>query len=180
MQNFYRYILYRLLGWKIVGQLPARYKSYLFVFLPHTSNWDFIIGMLLIKAEKIKVTAFGKDGFYFFPFTYFYRYFNVIPIRRDKSDNFVDQAAKRYQAEQPLWTVMAPEGTRSKVTNLKSGYYYLAKQANVPVVVVGLDFVNKTIIMQEPRSILASLPEDHAQLLKFNQPLTGRRPHLSI
>jgi len=180
MRKVCRYFLYRVLGWHVVGTIPARDKSFLFVFLPHTSNWDFVVGMLLIKAEKIKVIAFGKDGFYFFPFKGLYNYFNVVPIQRDKSDNFVNLAAKRFQNSKSLWAVMAPEGTRSKVGKLRSGYYYLAKQADVPVVVVGLDFVRKSIIVKEPRPPLVTLAEDQAQLLKFSRPLTGKRPYLSI
>ena len=180
MRGIYSYIFYRLLGWQIVGEFPDRDKSFLFVFLPHTSNWDFVIGMLVIKAEKFKVVAFGKDGFYYFPFKALYRYFNVIPIQRDKSDDFVNQATKRYRATKPLWAVMAPEGTRSKVGELKSGYYYLSKEAKVPVVVVGLDFVRKSLVILEPRQILATLADDKAHLLEFSRSLTGKRPHLSI
>jgi 1-acyl-sn-glycerol-3-phosphate acyltransferase len=180
MRKIYSYVLYRLLGWEIVGEFPNRDKSFLFVFLPHTSNWDFVIGMLVIKAEKFKVVAFGKDGFYYFPFKALYRYFNVIPIRRDKSDNFVSQAFRRFRDSKPLWAAMAPEGTRSKVSELKSGYYYLAEKAKVSVVVVGLDFVRKSLVIQEPRQILATLADDQASLLNFSRTITGKRPHLSI
>ena len=180
MQKFCNYILHTLLGWKVEGSLPDRKQSVLFVMLPHTSNWDFVIGMLFIKVEKIKVTAFGKNGFYFFPFKMFYHYFNVVPIRRNSSDNFVQQATTRYQQNAPLWTVMAPEGTRKKVENLKTGYYYLAKEAKVQIVLCGVDFARKAIIVKPARAIYPSVKQDHADLTVFAQSLVAKHPEFSI
>ena len=79
------------MGWTIDGEIPHDERRVLAVFLPHTSNWDFVIGWLLICAEKITITIFGKDQFNFFPFNYAYRYFNVVPISRKKSQNSLNK-----------------------------------------------------------------------------------------
>ena len=136
--------------------------------------------ILFVKAENIKATIFGKDGFYFFPLTLGYKYFRVVPIKRNQKDNFVQQAASLYAEDKPLWTAIAPEGTRSKRANLKSGYYYLAKTADIPIVPVGLDFKSKSVVFETPRKVLESFELDEENLLKFSRRFSGRRPELGL
>ncbi len=180
MQKICAYILYNILGWKVEGVIPHDTSRLMLLYLPHTSNWDFVYGMLFIKTERIKATLFGKDGFYFFPFNYAYRYFRVVPIKRNQKSNFVEQAVDLFQNGTPLWTGMAPEGTRSKTNHLKSGYYYIAKGAQVPVVVAGLDFKRKALVIMPPRPVLETLEQDQNNLLEFSRSLTAKRPELAI
>ena len=179
-QRFSAFILYRLLGWKIDGVIPHELSKLLIILLPHTSNWDFVFGMLYVKAENINATVFGKDGFYFFPFTYCYKYFNIVPIERRKKSNFVAQAAALYIETDSLWTAMAPEGTRSKVDNLKSGYYHFAKAADVPLLIVALDFDKKALVVREPRKVKPSFAEDEADLLAFSRSIAAKRRNLAV
>lgn len=174
-QKFFAFILYRLLGWRIEGEVPRDHPRLVLLCLPHTSNWDFIMAMLFLKAEKLQLTIFGKDGFYFFPFTVLYKYFNVVPISRSKKSNFVEQAAKLYDNDVALWTGMAPEGTRSKMNSLKSGYYYLAQTADVWVTVLGMDYSQKKLVIKQPRAVLSSFEEDEADLIEFSQSLVAKR-----
>jgi len=179
IQKICAFILYRLLGWKLEGKIPRDIKRLLAVYLPHTSNWDFVIGILFVKAENLKITIFGKDAFFVFPFTLGYRYFRVVPIKRNKKGNFVEQAAALYDDDRELWTAMAPEGTRSQVAALKSGYYYFAKKAAIPVLLAGLDFKKKSLVVQPVRPLFDSFAADAANLIEFSQSLTARRPELT-
>jgi 1-acyl-sn-glycerol-3-phosphate acyltransferase len=179
-QKLYRYLLFDLLGWTVDGEIPHHEKRLLVVFLPHTSNWDFVIGWLFICAEKVTVTIFGKDQFYFFPLTYAYRFFRIVPISRKKSQNFVNQAAALYRNDAALWTAMAPEGTRSYQASLRSGYYYFAREANIPILTVGPDFKNKRLIVLPLRNIFPTFEQDAAALIEFSKLCTGKRPKLSI
>lgn len=180
LQKLYAKILYDWMGWRLEGKLPRDHPRLLLVFLPHTSNWDFIIGWLFIRAERVTVTIFAKDSFYFFPLKYFYRYFNVIPVKRNVRSNFVDQAAALYDNGAELWTAMAPEGTRSYQSDLRSGYYYFAKKAGIKVAAVGPDFNNKTFRISPPRDVLASFEEDAADMIEFSAQCRGKRPELGI
>ena len=173
-------MLYKLFGWKLEGEIPRHVPQLVFVCLPHTSYWDFIFVVLFVKAENIKATIFGKDGFYFFPLTLGYKFFRVVPIKRNQKDNFVQQAAKLYTDGKPLWTAMAPEGTRSKMKNLKSGYYYLAKTADIPIVPVGLDFKSKSVVFATPRKVLESFELDEKSLLEFSRRFSGKHPELGL
>ena len=179
-QRFFRYLLYNVLGWSIEGRIPHEARRVLVVFLPHTSNWDFVIGWFFICAEKIRITIFGKDQFYVFPLTYAYRYFKVVPIKRNKSQNFVKQAAALYDNDAALWTAMAPEGTRSYRESLKSGYYYFAREAGIQILTVGPDFKNKKLIVEPLRDPADSFEQDAQQLVQFAQRCVGKRPQLSI
>ena len=174
------YLLYKVFGWRLEGEIPRHEPRLIFVCLPHTSYWDFIIAVLVFKAENIKATIYGKDGFYFFPLTLGYKYFRVVPIKRNQKSNFVEQAAKLYADNAPLWTAMAPEGTRSKMNHLKSGYYHLAKTADVPIVPVGIDFTKKCVVFETPRKVLESFELDEQELIKFSQKFKGKRAELGL
>jgi len=175
-QKSFGFIFYRLMGWKVEGRIPFENKRLVLALLPHTSNWDFIIARLLISAEDVRMTIFGKDAFYFFPFKACYRYFDVAPIRRDKSDNFVQQAAVLFDNNAPLWAGMAPEGSRGYREKLRSGYYYLAKTADVEILPIGLDFNNKRVIILEPRPIFDTFEEDAENLLTLSRRCSAKRP----
>ncbi|MFT5574213.1 MAG: 1-acyl-sn-glycerol-3-phosphate acyltransferase [Cryomorphaceae bacterium] len=180
LQKLYAKILYDYLGWRLEGELPWEHKRLMLVFLPHTSNWDFIIALLFIRAERIKVTIFAKDSFHFFPLKYFYGYFGVVPIKRKVSDNFVDQAAALYDDGAELWTAMAPEGTRSYKQDLRSGYYYLAKKAGIKISLVGPDFGNKTFKILPPRDVLETFEADAQNLIEFSRECSGKIPQHGI
>ena len=180
IQKFCAFLLYKIFRWKLSGEVPHHLPRLVFVCLPHTSYWDFIIAVLFIKAENIKATIFGKDGFYFFPLTLGYKYFRVVPIKRNQKNNFVSQASELYADGKPLWTAMAPEGTRSKMNHLKSGYYYLAKTADVPIVPVGIDFIKKCVVFETPRKVLESFELDQQALIEFSQKFSGKRPELGL
>jgi 1-acyl-sn-glycerol-3-phosphate acyltransferase len=175
LQKICAFILYRLLGWRIEGEVPRDHPRLVLLCLPHTSNWDFVMAMLFLKAEKLQLTIFGKDGFYFFPLTILYKFFNVVPISRSKKSNFVEQAAKLYENDVALWTGMAPEGTRSKINSLKSGYYHLAKTADVWVTVLGMDYLHKKLVIKLPRPVLNTFEADEADLIEFSQSLVAKR-----
>ena len=180
IQRLCAFILYRVMGWRLVGEIPWKTDRLMLVFLPHTSNWDFVVGMLLIKAEQIKLTLYGKDAFYFFPFTYCYRYLGVVPIQRNKSNNFVTQAAGVFRQDERRWVAMAPEGTRSHRSQLKSGYYYLAREANLPIFMVGPNFEDKTITLLKPRELFETFEQDAENLIAFSRKMKGKKPKLSV
>lgn len=172
-------ILYRLMGWTYEGEIPREQRQLLLVFLPHTSNWDFVVGWLFLRAENLQITIFGKDQFNFFPFKYGYKFFNVVPIKRNQNDDFVQQSVALYGNDQALWAAIAPEGTRSYTGELKSGYYYIAKQASVPIAVVGPDFQRKCFILLPPRTAFPNFEKDTAQLLEFSQKIQAKRPDMA-
>lgn len=171
-----RLIFFKWLGWRRIGEIPTE-KQYLFVALPHTSNWDFIYGWLAIRSMNLNVTIFVKDVFFVWPITYFCRFFGVAPVNRRESTNFVDAIARQYEENDELAALITPEGTRKFQPNLKSGYYYLSKKANVPIVLAGPDFVKRTFTLMPARAAMATFEEDAANLIEFCESMTAYKPH---
>ncbi len=174
-QKICHYILFKLLGWRLIGEPPADDK-FLFVGVPHTSNWDFVYGWLAIQALDLNVKIFAKDVFFIFPLNYLCRFLGVLPVNRRKSTNFVDSVAEKFDETDGLRLLITPEGTRSFQPTLKSGYYYLAQKADIPIVVAGPNFKDKTFTILPPRGPLATFEEDQAQVIEFCKTQHGRYP----
>jgi 1-acyl-sn-glycerol-3-phosphate acyltransferase len=170
-----RLIFFKWLGWRQIGSVPTD-KKYLFVALPHTSNWDFVYGWLAIRSLDLNVTIFAKDVFFVWPITYICRFFGVAPVNRRKSTNFVDSIARQYAEHDELAALITPEGTRKFQPRIKSGYYYLAKEANIPIVVAGPDYANKTFTLLPAREPFPTFEEDAAQLIEFCTTMTAKKP----
>lgn len=170
-----RLILFKWLGWRIEGQVPED-KKYIFAGIGHTSNWDFIYGWMVIKALDLEVTIFAKDVFFFWPASVVCRWLGVAPVNRRESTNFVDGVAKQLRAAEEMIVLIAPEGTRSLNKKLKSGYYYIAKQAEIPIVAAGPDYKNKVVKIMQARAPMESFEKDAAQLEEFCKVLSGYYP----
>ena len=159
---------------------PPDLKKYLFVAVPHTSNWDFVYGWMASRALNLNLTIFVKDAFFVWPLTYFCRFFGVAPVNRRESTNFVDSIARQFAERDELIALITPEGTRKKVPALKSGYYYLAKKAEVPIVLAGPNYKDKCFVLLPPRAPLATFEEDQAQIREFCSTAHGKRPQNSF
>lgn len=158
----------------MVGEPPTE-RKYLFVVVPHTSNWDFVYGWLALTALRLDVKIFAKDIFFTWPLNYVCNWFGVLPVNRRRSTNFVDSVAGMFESRETLAAVITPEGTRGYQPVLKSGYYHLAKKAGVPIVVAGPDFRNKTFTIVPARAALASFEEDEANLIEFCREQSARQ-----
>ncbi len=123
----------KLWGWKITGHYPAELAKVLIAVAPHTSNWDFPVGVLVNSAGKYKANYVGKHTIFRWPFGYLFRWLGGIPVDRSKSHNFVAATVEAFKRERRLHLVMAPEGTRKKVKNFKTGFYHIARLAGVPI-----------------------------------------------
>jgi len=165
-QKICQYILFKLLGWRMIGEPPQENK-YIFVAVPHTSNWDFFYGWLAIQALDLNVKIFAKDVFFIWPINYICTFLGVLPVNRRKRTNFVDSVAEKFDQAEQLRLLITPEGTRSYKSTLKSGYYHLARKANVPIVVAGPNFDEKIFTVLPPRAPFDTFAEDEAQVIGF-------------
>lgn len=140
LQKLSLFIL-RVLGWRVEGQLPDIPK---FVAIAtHTSNWDFPIMLLLALSLKTQITTLGKDSLFRWPYNVFFRWCGCIPINRAKSANVVETMVQVFRESENLILVISPEGTRKKVQYWKTGFYYIAQGANVPIVLAFMDYRRK-------------------------------------
>jgi len=178
-QKFWSFIFYKVLGWKMHGNSPENLRKFLFVALPHTSNWDFIYAWVAARALGLNLSFFVKDVFCRGPLNCGCRFVGAVPVNRRESTNFVAGIAQKFIENDDMVAIIAPEGTRSFTAELKSGYYYLAKKANLDIVVAGPDYPSKSFTFAEPRKVLASFAEDEQNLIEFCKTQCGKRPSFS-
>ncbi|WP_201327366.1 1-acyl-sn-glycerol-3-phosphate acyltransferase [Thermotomaculum hydrothermale] len=112
---------------------------------PHTSNWDFVHLMFFSFLVEVKVSWFGKHTIFKWPFGRLFRYLGGVPVDRSKHHSFVEKMIKEFEKRDKFILALSPEGTRKPVKNWKSGFYFIAKTLNLPVVLLGLDYKEKTI-----------------------------------
>lgn len=180
MQRFYSFILFKILGWRKIGESPKDIKKYVLTGLPHTSNWDFLYGWLAAQALGLETKIFVKDAYFFWPLNYVCKWLGLLPVNRRKSTNFVDTMVEKFEEHEELHLFIAPEGTRKRVERLKSGYYHLARKAGVPIVVAGPNYEQKTYTIMTPREPLDSFEDDQQQIIDFAKKQVGRIPSNSF
>jgi 1-acyl-sn-glycerol-3-phosphate acyltransferase len=132
----------RLAGWQLVGELPDLPK-YIIIGAPHTTNWDFVLAMMIKLSTGLRFHWIGKDSLFRLPYGWFFRWTGGIPVWRERRQNFVEQIVERINNADEMVIVIAPEGTRSKSHYWKSGFYYMAVGANVPILLAFVDFPQK-------------------------------------
>ena len=133
-------------GWRVEGEL-INDKKVILAVAPHTSNWDFFIGILVVFALRIKVNFFGKHTIFTPPLGYIVRKLGGIPIERSKAHGVVNNIVRQIQDSEEVVLALAPEGTRKGVFPWKSGFMYIAKEANIPIQLLGLDYATKTVVL---------------------------------
>ncbi len=149
----------RLAGWKLKGR-PPEARKFVIIAYPHTSNWDFPLGLSACIIYRIKVYWLGKDSLFKGPAGPLMRWLGGIPVDRIKARDFVQQAIEAFDQSDELVIGVAPEGTRSRVEKWKTGFYHIAAGAKVPIVPGYLDYPNKELGFLESFSPSGNIVED--------------------
>lgn len=136
--------LYLVQGWKFEGDFPNLPKA-VAIISPHTSNYDGWYAFIAMLGIGIQVTIFGKDTLFKPPFDQFLSWCGVIPVKRDTPHGLTQQIVDVINSKDKIWIAMAPEGTRKSAENIRSGFYHIAKGANIPIVIFAFDYNHKII-----------------------------------
>ncbi len=145
---------------------------------PHTSNWDFVVILLFMAAEEIPVRWLGKDSLFRWPMGLFWRSMGAIPVNRRESTNLVDQVAALYDSCDELIIGLSPEGTRKKASHWRSGFYYIALKARVPIVMAYLDYGNKVCGLGPSLKPSGDIQADFKMIKDFYSGIVGKYPRL--
>lgn len=167
--------VFRLMGWRIEGQLPPLDK-FVVIGAHHTSNWDFVLFIAAKFILRLNARWFGKHSIFRWPFGALMRYWGGIPIRRHLKLNTVEQAIEAFAEHRQFILVLSPEGTRRKVERWKSGFYHIACGAGVPIVPAALDFQHRRIVIGAPFQPTGNEEADLRQLLAFYRPYVPKNP----
>lgn len=179
MKGIGRFILCTLMGWKIEGTFPTTIKKYVIIIGPHTHWVDFPIGLLVRSALGLKVNFIGKQPLFNRPFGFIFRALGGVPVDRNKSNNKVDSIVEIFNQKEQFILTLSPEGTRKKVEKWKTGFYYIAKGAKVPIVRGILDYENKVFTSLAPFYLTDDVDADIANLRKDYEDIKGKVPEYS-
>lgn len=173
-----KFIFNKILGWKINGSFHPEIKKYVLIGAPHTSWRDFHIGLLARNSAKANINLIAKKSLFKPPFGFIVRALGGFPVDRSKSNNLVDAIVQMFNEKEVFRLAISPEGTRKYVEKWKTGFYYIAKGANVPIVMFGFDFGNKQVKLSEPFYTTDNIEADFAHFFEFYKNILGDKPEL--
>jgi len=177
MLKFFWKIWFKVTGWKIVGEFPSDIKKMVLLVAPHTSWKDIFIGLATRSKLKIYDAKFlGKKELFDGPFGWFFKWLGGIPVDRFSKQGMVDQVVDMFNKNEEFKIGMSPEGTRKKVDKLRTGFYHIAKQASVPIQMVGFDFSKKEILLGKAFYTSDDEEADLKNIIDFFAPIKGVNP----
>jgi 1-acyl-sn-glycerol-3-phosphate acyltransferase len=167
--------LLRIQGWQVQGSLPSEAVRSVLIAAPHTSNWDLPYTLMVALCLRLRVRWMGKASLFRGPFGPVMRWLGGIPVDRSKSNNLVASAAAAIVAAKgPLQLVVSPEGTRGKTRHWKTGFYFIALQAQVPIVLTYLDYARKVSGLGPVFAPTGDVEKDMQEIKRFYAGIRGR------
>jgi len=168
-------VLLRCFGWRIVFRWPPAPKAVI-IFYPHTSNWDFVLGIITRYALGFPVHWAGKDSLFRRPFNGFFRRLGGIPVNRRQSSGLVGQLCAEFERNAKFYLAIAPEGTRKKTDHWKSGFYRVALAAKVPLGLGFVDYGKREIGVDRYLSLSGDEAEDLSRIRAYYADKRGKFP----
>jgi len=169
--------IFRVSGWETVGEIPHLDKA-VFVAAPHTSNWDGFWLLVYKLTLGVEVRFLAKDTLFWWPLGNVLKALGAMPIDREDSNSTVAQLVQNFATADTLFLALAPEGTRQWTPHWKSGFYRIAKAADVPIVLAYIDFGKKQLGVGPTLPDGRSMEEDLATIRAFYAGVRGKHPEL--
>jgi len=167
----------KLFGWKIVSGVPEGIKKAVIIMAPHTSNWDFVVGRLAFASHNTKINLMIKKESFFFPLGIILKALGGIPVDRSHSQSVVKQVTDHFNRAETFYLIITPEGTRKRVTRWKKGFYFIASNASVPMIMGYLDYGKKEGGLGPVLYPSGDYEKDLAQIEAFYREKQARHPH---
>lgn len=174
MRAIFSFIFKKLLGWRIDGDLSPHIKKSVVIVAPHTSWHDFYLGIFSRKILNLQINFIGKSELFRFPFGWYFRWVGGAPVERKSNQNTVQQVTAIFESREEFRLAIAPEGTRKKVDTWRSGFYYIALEAKVPIICVAFDYATKTVKIDKPFYPTGDFQTDLDELKSFYKGVVGK------
>lgn len=164
------------LGWKMVGSIPNVPKA-VFIGLPHTSNFDGLYAIPMVLGLDLDLRLMGKDSLFKYPIlAKFFKWAGIIPINRSKKGSVLQATIAQMKASDSLFLGLAPEGTRGYTDKIRTGFYYIAKEAEVPIIPVAMDYKTKQIRFLTPVNPSGDFDADMEKILSQYKGVVPKYP----
>jgi 1-acyl-sn-glycerol-3-phosphate acyltransferase len=170
------FIYYQLGKWKVFPKIPDGLRKGIIIVAPHTSKHDFPVGLGCDYKMNVNAGFLGKKELFDGPFGFIFRATGGMPVDRSKSTNLVDQVADIFANHEDLFLVIAPEGTRKLTKRWKTGFYHMAKAANVPIIMAYIDFGKKECGLGQVLYPTDNMQKDFAVIEAFYRTKKPRFP----
>ena len=168
-------IFLKINGWKVQGSLPAIGQKSVLIAAPHTSNWDLPMTLMVAFSLKLHIYWMGKESLFRAPFRGLMMWLGGVPVDRTKSSNLVAASVEAIRAaDGPMQLIVPPEGTRSKTRYWKTGFYYIAVGAQVPIIMAYMDYSRKVTGLGPLFLPTGDINADMTQIKVFYAPIQGK------
>ncbi|MFL2609408.1 MAG: acyltransferase [Cryomorphaceae bacterium] len=168
------FLFFKVFKWKVSGNFNLLPEKCVIIVAPHTHWFDFIVCVMVRKIIKVKINFIGKKELFFFPLNIFMQYMGGTAVDRNSKSNTVEEIAKIYSRKNVFRLAISPEGTRKKVEKWKTGFYYIAKRARVPVICVSLNYSEKVVNFSQPFETSSDFSKDINKFRGFFNGIKGK------
>ena len=176
MRGFSYFLFITILGWKLEGKIDPSIKKCVLIVAPHTSWFDFLIGVLVRRIIGLQMDFVGKKELFKFPFGWYFKWMGGTSLDRTPNQNKVEAIAGIFKTKEVFRLALSPEGTRKKVKIWKTGFYYIAKEAEVPMIMVSFDYKRKEVKFSDPFYASNDKEKDFFKIHEFYQGVQGKNP----
>ncbi len=174
IRGFFKLCL-NIFGWKIINNIPDA-KRYVIIAAPHTSNWDFPLGIFYILSSGVPFRYMGKDALFKWPQKYLFQALGGFPVDRNNQTKFTTKMAQYINSQDKVALALAPEGTRSNSKYWRTGFYYIALEAKVPVALAVLDYGKREVGIKDMFVPTGNIEADMEIIREFYQDIKGKHP----
>lgn len=163
----------RFWGWTLEGRVPTD-KKILLIAAPHTSNWDWVIGVAGLLALGIRLTYIAKHTLFKGPLGWVMKKTGGVPVDRESAERTVDEIVRQFNQSERLYYAIAPEGTRKQVERWKTGFLRVAYKAKVPVLMVSFDYRKKRILIGDCAELSGDIDRDLESVQRYYSQFSGK------
>ena len=169
------WLLYKRMGWTadVTEDHPDKF---IICLAPHTSNWDFILGLLYSRSIGMKINFLMKKEWFFWPLGPIFKSLGGIPVYRQKKTSMTDAMAETAKKADQFRLCITPEGTRSKTAEWKKGFYFIALKAGLPILLYGVDYEKKLISCKKTVIPMGDLETDMRDIKLYFKDFKGKKP----
>jgi 1-acyl-sn-glycerol-3-phosphate acyltransferase len=151
-------------------------EKFIICLAPHTSNWDFMLGQLYMRAEGMKINFLMKKEWFFWPLGPIFKSLGGIPVYRQKKTSMTDAMAETAKKADQFRLCVTPEGTRSKTAEWKKGFYFIALKAGLPILLYGVDYEKKLISCKKTVIPIGDVETDMRDIKLYFKDFKGKKP----
>ena len=150
--------------------------KFIICLAPHTSNWDFILGLLYSRSIGMKIKNKMKKEWFFWPLGPIFKSLGGIPVYRQKKTSMTDAMAETAKKADQFRLCITPEGTRSKTAEWKKGFYFIALKAGLPILLYGVDYEKKLISCKKTVIPIGDVETDMRDIKLYFKDFKGKKP----